>query len=438
MNDQNFDVIVVGGGPAGSTMSALLAQKGRQVLMLEKEHHPRFHIGESLLPMNLPILDRLGVGEKVKEIGVVKHGAEFTIQNGKKPQTFNFRDAWRKEPTHAYQVRRSEFDEMLFRNAADKGARTLEGVKVTDVERSGEGYIVRGVGDDGAQHEWSCRFLVDASGRDTFMSRRLSLKQKNPDHNSAAVFGHFENVQMREGEARGNITISWFDHGWFWMIPLRDGTMSVGAVCLPEYLKTRDCSPEDFLWRTIALCPEVEARMRDAKLVSKVNATGNYSYTSKTAYGDRFVMIGDAFAFVDPVFSSGVYLAMSGAERACTVVDEILSHPEKERALLEEYEAFIRAGTNVFCWFIYRFNTPAMRKLFMKPSNTFRIQEAVTSVLAGDVYTNQEIRRPLAMFRIVYAVVSAWVLPKTLLTRRRLRRNAALRFEGGTTSVDEA
>ena len=244
-NSRSCDVLVIGGGPAGSTISALLAEKGWQVSLLEKDHHPRCHSGESLLPMNLPILERLGVLEDVHKIGIVKHAAEFVSSkyNSGRLQSFRFKNALENPFPYAYEVRRSEFDHILLKNSACRGVDVHEGVRVQDVELQHDGlHSVRAVEDDGTPCNWQTRFVVDASGRDTLISRKFGWKKKSDKHNSAAVFGHFNNVVRRSGEDEGNISIYWFEHGWFWMIPLKDGVMSVGAVCWPDYLKTRKSS----------------------------------------------------------------------------------------------------------------------------------------------------------------------------------------------------
>src|SRR5947207_1946000 len=184
------DVLVVGGGPAGSTISALLAEKGWRVTLLEKEHHPRFHIGESLLPHNLPILQRLGVLEQVDAIGIKKPGADFNSNlEVSGHHQFHFSFALDKNHPYAYEVRRSEFDTVLLRNSAAKGTQVLEGLNVAAVDfpKAGDP-VVRAVDEHGRESDWTCRFFVDASGRDTLLARTLNLKRKNPRHASAAIF----------------------------------------------------------------------------------------------------------------------------------------------------------------------------------------------------------------------------------------------------------
>jgi flavin-dependent dehydrogenase len=432
------DVLVIGGGPAGSTIATLLHEKGWGVVLLEQDHHPRFHIGESLLPMNLPILEKLGVLELVRRIGVPKFGAEFCPGDVEiSPETIYFSDAMDKGHPYAFQVRRSEFDEILFRNCAAKGTAAYEGVRVKDVTfRPGLTHLAHTIDEAGTERIWETRFIVDASGRDTFLSRKTGTKRKNPLHQSAAIFGHFRDVERRRGRDEGNISIYWFPHGWFWMIPLADGVMSVGAVCWPEYLKTRRTTPKEFLWQTIQLCPQVARRMQSAQPVGKARATGNYSYKSERMYGDGYILVGDAFAFIDPVFSTGVYLAMNSALLGALVVDAHLRDPRSSRQAFEHFDQRVRHGIDTVSWFIYRFTSPAMQELFMAPRNIWRIREAIVSMLAGDIFRDTPVATPLALFKGVYYLTSAARLSRSWTSYARRRRNVALTFEGGTTSQD--
>jgi flavin-dependent dehydrogenase len=408
------DVFVIGCGPAGSTISALLAQRGRDVAVVDKDRHPRFHIGESLLPQNMPILERLGVWDELVKIGIRKDAAEFESRAAGKTVEFMFSTAFDKRWPHAFQVRRSEFDHMLLRNSAEKGARVYEGARVTSVEfgnlERGEDTVVQVQLEDGGKQEWRTRFLVDASGRDTFLADRFSIKKKNRKHASAAIFGHFTNAKRNSGSAEGNITIVWFEHGWFWFIPLKDGTTSVGAVCWPAYLKSRKTDPTTFFMQTIALAPEIADRLKDATLTAPVTATGNYSYAATRMSGPGYLMVGDAWAFIDPVFSSGVYLAMNSATLGADVVDAILQQPARAPALYREYERTIRRGVSTFSWIIYRMTNPVIRKLFMAPRNFFGVQSAVVSLLAGDVFRDGPVRPRLMLFRVIYYVnfIAQW------------------------------
>lgn len=420
------DVLVIGGGPAGSTVASCLTQKGWRVTLLEKVRHPRFHIGESLLPSNMPIFDRLGVRSEVEEIGMLKPGAEFNCE-GYRPAVYYFRNAMDKSNPIAYQVRRSEFDHILLRNSARLGVDVREGVRVTDVElRPQQTTRVSSETEDGKKVQWEAKYLIDASGRDTFLSNRFKMKQRNPEHNSSAIFGHFSGVERRPGEDCGNISVYWFDHGWYWMIPLKDGAMSVGAVCWPYYLKSRTKPVDDFLWDTLRLNPQIANRMKNATLLAPALATGNFSYQADRMYGDGWMLVGDAYAFIDPVFSSGVFLGMQGAEFAAEAVDEMLRKDDTTVAanekLLREHEKRIRAGLKLFSWFIYRITTPTMRRMFMNPRNTFRMEEGILSLLAADIFHKTPIHFPLFMFKVIYYAASMLNFRESFAAWRKRRR----------------
>ncbi len=366
--DHACDVLVIGGGPAGSTAAALLAQRGHRVTLLEKARHPRFHIGESLLPANLPLFERLGVAEQVRAIGMEKWGAEFVSPWHAHTQTFAFGEARDKSMPFAYQVRRSELDLILIRNAAAQGAEVVEGCRVQDVTFQPDGALVRARLDDGRDGTWQARFLIDASGRDTFLGNRLRLKHRNPRHNSSAMYAHFAGAHRHPERAAGNISIFWFEHGWFWLIPLADGATSVGAVTWPYYTKARKGPMEAFFLETIDLCPALAERLREARLITQVEATGNYSYVSDRTHGPGYLLLGDAFAFIDPVFSSGVMLAMTSAFAGAEAVDTSLRHPERSARALRRFDRLMRRGPRVFSWFIYRVTNPTMRAALHGPA----------------------------------------------------------------------
>jgi len=421
---QRCDVFVVGGGPAGSTIATLLARQGRSVVLAEKDRHPRFHIGESLLPANVALFERLGLREAVERIGMPKWGVEFVSPQHTHTSHLEFADAWDKSMPMAWQVRRSELDEILFRRAAASGATALEGCQVRTVDFDADGATVTARLADGAPARWRARYVVDASGRDTLLARRFDSKRANPAHNSAALFGHFTGARRLEGKAEGNISIFWFAHGWFWFIPLADGSTSVGAVCWPPYLKSRTKPLREFFDDTIALAPRLAERLQGATLVDgKVWATGNYSYGSSVACGERWAMVGDAYAFVDPVFSSGVYLAMASAFQAADLVATTLDRPRAAAAARRRFDAHMRKGPREFSWFIFRMTNPAMRELFMQPRNPLRTKEAVLSLLAGDIFGRTPIWASLAAFKGVYYLGSLLHPRRTWAAWRARRRN---------------
>ena len=432
------DVAVIGGGPGGSTATALLARRGYRVIALEKQHHPRFHIGESLLPMNLPLFERLGVRDKVHALGVFKRGADFEADNERGYNLFAFERAIGRSPPHAYQVWRQDFDKMLFENARDCGADTREGHEVVSVEQRGSRDSRLQVRTDtGERYELQARYVIDASGRDTFLAARKKLRRKNPLHQSAAIFGHFRGAAARPGADAGNISMYRFAHGWMWMIPLPEGVMSIGAVCWPDYLKQRKGRTVEFLLETLRQNPALWERVKDARLIGdEVRVTGNYSYDC-SRMGGPVVLVGDAFAFLDPVFSSGVYLAMSGAEQAAQVVDAALREPARERALLRKLERRQRAGMRRFSFFIYRFNEPVIEQMFRSPRNVFKLEQGVISMLAGYLFDTPAVLWRLRLFKLFYAAVG-------LANWRRWRAGHSYRlaqaraqFSGGTTPQDK-
>lgn len=427
------DVLVIGGGPAGSTVATLLARKGWRVVQLEKAKHPRFHIGESLLPMNLPILERLGVLDQVRDMGIFKPGAEFPIDDTNY-NTFRFERALDPKFPYAYQIKREQFDQMLFEHARANGVDAREQAEVlrVDLGEDGRPALAHARNADGEEFAIRPRYVVDASGRDTFFGNKFKLKQKSTAHQSAAIFSHFTGVERRPGEDAGNITVQRFAHGWMWLIPLQNDVMSVGAVCFPEYLKQRRGETENFLMKTLESEAQVWARMRGAQRVAPVHVTGNYSYTCSRMYGPGWVMVGDAYAFVDPVFSSGVYLGMNGAEHAAEVVDGALRDPASEAALQRAMDKRLRRGLKHFTWFIYRFTTPVMQRLFSEPRNYWQIEQAVISMLAGDVFDNRAVLRRLRAFRAIYALTALRMAPTAFRGWLRRRRQIGVEVRGDT------
>jgi flavin-dependent dehydrogenase len=439
MTVEQCDIAIIGGGPAGSTAATLLARRGYRVIALEKEHHPRFHIGESLLPMNLPVFERLGVLDKVRDMGVYKPGADFEADNERGYNTYAFNRAIGSSPPHAYQVWRQDFDRLLYQHARESGADAREGHEVMAVNMLGPRETLLSVHtDQGRDYQIRARYLVDASGRDTFLSARKKMRRKNTEHQSAAIFGHFRGVEARPGADAGNISIYRFDHGWMWMIPLPDGVMSVGAVCRPDYLKQRKGRSVEFLLETLKLNAALWQRMERAELIgNEVRVTGNYSYDSTQMGGIGWVMIGDAFAFLDPVFSSGVYLAMSGAEQAVEVVDVALREPHREGKLLRTLERRQRAGMRRFSFFIYRFNGPVMTQLFRHPKNRWKLEQAVISMLAGDLFDTPEVLKRLRLFKLVYAFGAMLDFRRWVRETRYRLAQARSQFTGGTTPLDK-
>ena len=432
------DVVVIGGGPAGSTTATLLAERGHRVVLLEKDSHPRFHIGESLLPANVPLFEKLGVAKEMAEIGMEKWGATFVSPDHDHTAGFRFGDATDRSMPLAYQVRRSEFDEILFRRAERVVAEARENCRVREVSLGDRTTppTVTAVDADGTQHEWQAKFVVDATGRDTLLGNRMKMKRKNPEHNSAAIFGHFRNAKRDCGQLEGNIIIFWFAHGWFWFIPLKDGVTSIGAVVWPYYMKSRKVPVRQFLMDTIALCPKLQERLADAELVEEPTATGNYSYHCDECQGENYILVGDAYTFIDPVFSSGVMLAMNSGFAGTDVIDARLrGDAAAEKQARKRFDWTMRTGPKEFSWFIYRVTNPTMRELFMRPSEKLDMKKALLTVLAGDLFSGTRFRRGLYAFRTAYYMFSLIHLPRTIAAWRRralnIRDDSDMRYSRG-------
>jgi len=418
------DVIIIGGGPAGTTAATELVRRGHKVQLFEKSRHPRFHIGESLLPMNIPILERLGVLEEVDRIGVRKPAADFPADNERGFNVFDFSKSLERLPGYAYQVKREQFDEILFRNAQRAGVSTYENTEVVRASTTADSASVTVRDAAGATREVRGRYLIDASGRDTFLGSSLKLKKRHARHRSAAIFAHFTGVERRAEPWTGNISIYRFrigaGQGWIWLIPLSEGITSIGAVLLPELMKQRKGSVEEFLMQILHSVPALKARMVNARLHGNLEATGNYSYECREHTGPRWIMAGDSAAFLDPVFSSGVYLAMHSATNAAGLVDRVLQGA-RERPLQRAYEREIRAGLKEFTWFIVRFTTPALAWLFANPRNVMRVEEAMVSMLSGHVFGAQQTLRRLRVFKALYYITSFVMWRDTLRYRRQMR-----------------
>jgi FADH2-dependent halogenase len=379
-----WDVIIIGGGPAGSSAACTLRKAGRKVLVLEKEKFPRFHIGESLLPYNRPIFDELGVWSKIQAAGfMVKRGAQFWMGDGSLHTRLNFSKGSFTEFPESIQVERAKFDDILLRHAEELGAEVREEALVTEHRIERECVTVKFRAKDGTEHEAQAAFLMDASGLNNFTANREKLREYYPGHKKIAIFGHYSGVQMTEGEEKGDILIVRRENSWFWMIPLADDKVSVGLVLDVNDFKALQQEPQAVFDDAVLSTKAVHDRMINARPITQGHVLSDFSYTNRKLVSDRVVRVGDAAGFIDPIFSSGVMLAMNSGQRGAQVVHAALAAGKAMTFAMRRYEWSTRKHVSRFWQVIDKFYTKHFAQLFFQPSNKFRMVCAINCVLAG-------------------------------------------------------
>jgi len=324
----NYDAIVIGGGPAGSTAAAILAQKGRKVVLLEKEKFPRYHIGESLLPYGFFTLERLGVLDKIKKSHFVKKfSVQFVSEDGRSSQPFYFHTHLKHEAAQTWQVLRSELDQMLLDNAREKGAEVIEEITAREpIRENGAIQGVKAVDKSGAEREFRAPITIDASGRDAFFVTRNGWKIRDAYLNKIAVWTYYKSAQRDPGIDEGATTVAYVpEKGWFWYIPLAGDVVSVGVVAEKDYLMKHTKDLKEIFHQEVAKNVWVQQHLAVGEQFGPYRITGEYSYRSRYCAANGLVLAGDAFAFLDPVFSSGVMLALRSGELAADAADAALT-----------------------------------------------------------------------------------------------------------------
>jgi flavin-dependent dehydrogenase len=391
-----YDAVVVGGGPAGAVCAARLAAKGRRVVVVERERHPRFHLGESLLPGSMGVLEGIGVLDEVRARFLVKRGARFVDgRDGARTTRYDFAEAFHARWDHAFEVPRDAFDELLFRHAGRCGAELREGWEVTRARREGgraTGVAARAP--DGTTHVIEARFVVDATGRDAMTARSGGTVGRIAHLDRTALYtqvrGGWRDVGVREGDIQIIVAGDDARRGWFWLIPFADGRTSAGAVVSGDWLRVhRDggaSTPEALFDAAVRESPAVAGMLAGAERLFAPRATGDFSFRVGRMRGEGWLAIGDAAGFIDPLFSTGAHLAMTGAFRAADALDEALTAGDVSAARFEPWEATMRSGADLCLGAVQAFyEGDLVSYLFAEPQHPF-LRKAITSLLAGDVF----------------------------------------------------
>jgi flavin-dependent dehydrogenase len=416
------DVAVIGGGPGGSSVATHLARGGLSVTVFEREAFPRFKVGESLVPATMLMLERLGVLERVARGGYqIKYGATFHDQETGLGHTFYFLEGmpW---PNWTYNVPRADFDALLLDHARKQGAVVHQPASVAGVVFDAEGVTLE-VDSGGDRYTHRARFLVDASGRDGFLASRIGRRSRVPNLGKVAAFAHVRGGRRFSGREVGNVRIYLFDGGWFWWIPMANDLASVGAVVHARDARAYAGATEALFDAMVARCEAVAEHLTGAERVTPIYLTANFAYTNAPVVGDRFLAVGDAIAFVDPIFSSGVFIAMRSAELAAQAILAAFADGRFSARRFAAYERTVWRGVAPFFKFIHKYYEPSFLDLFLQPRERFGMVRAVLNVLSGGAFIRMpwRVRASLALLFGI-ARVNTWV-------RRRAGKPVESRLE---------
>jgi flavin-dependent dehydrogenase len=385
------DVVVIGGGPAGSTVSTLVAQRGYRVQLYERERFPRFHIGESLIPETYWVLQRLGMLDKMQKSPFVKkHSVQFVNSNGKQSAPFYFWDNKPHECSQTWQVVRSEFDLMMLNNAREYGVKAHEGVRVRDVLFERERAVgVRIQLPDGSQQDVRAQVIVDASGQSGLLQNKFKLRVWDPILNKGAIWTYWEGAYRDTGRDEGaTLVLQTADRqGWFWYIPLHDDKVSVGVVAPFDSLFKGRVNHEQTYQEEVERCPAVKERVSRGRRVTGYFATKDYSYRAKRVAGDGWVLVGDAFGFLDPLYSSGVLLALRSGELAADAIVEGFQLGDLSAAQLGKWGPRFNQGVDRMRRLVCEYYDGFSFGQFVRANPDLR--GTITDLLIGDLFTDR-------------------------------------------------
>jgi flavin-dependent dehydrogenase len=402
MPEDIYDVAIIGGGPAGSTAATLLARAGRRVVVFEREKFPRFHIGESLLPVSMQTFGRLGVLEKFERAGFLrKFGGEIASACAYDGMKFYFKDGFRSQTEFSYQVTRAQFDELLLDHAAETGAEVREETAVRKVKFLPDRVELELSAKTGAPMRIAARYVIDASGRHSVLGTQLKLKETYSHLQKISVYAHFEGVTFIEGPP-GSLTLSLRSrHSWLWHIPLSGERSSIGVVLDAAFFKQAKKSPEEFLEDAIAEQPFLARRMEKARRVTPAYVSADFSYRQSRLTGERWMLAGDAAGFIDPVFSSGVFLALLAGEKCADTLNVVLDHPQKKARLFRKYDRLLGRVMDDYLRFVNAWYSNEFIEVFLHPQDIFQIPQAVNAVLGGNISGSFPIRWRMSVFYLI-------------------------------------